>query len=231
MAGSDDNEARRVSRSVLAEQVKEWLMSRILDGTYQTDARIVETTVAKQLGVSQAPVREALRSLEAVGLIEITPFQGARVRRVDSAEILEAYAVRSAIETLGARLAMPKLTDDDVAQIQAQGARLLRAGTQQDPHQLAVEDAKFHEMLIQLSGNRTLVRVWRSLEPLSRTFLTVAWPDRDSDWTARLHTPILDALSARDPGQVVAAIEDHFAQAQASLMERHADPAQEPTTN
>ena len=104
-----------LTRSVLADQVKERLLEAILDGSYPPDSRIVETAVAKELGTSQAPVREALRGLEALGIVEITPFRGARVRRLDAAELLEAYVVRSAIEVLGARLAMARITDDDVA--------------------------------------------------------------------------------------------------------------------
>ena len=72
-----------LTRSVLADQVKERLLESILDGSYPPDARIVETAVAKELGTSQAPVREALRGLEALGIVEITPFRGARVRRLD----------------------------------------------------------------------------------------------------------------------------------------------------
>ena len=70
-----------LTRSVLADQVKERLLESILDGSYPPDSRIVETAVAKELGTSQAPVREALRGLEALGIVEITPFRGARVRR------------------------------------------------------------------------------------------------------------------------------------------------------
>src|SRR4051812_7785469 len=104
-----------LTRSVLADQVKERLLEAILDGSYPPDSRIVETAVAKELGTSQAPVREALRGLEALGIVEITPFRGARVRRLDIAELLEAYVVRSAIEVLGARLAVARIPADDVA--------------------------------------------------------------------------------------------------------------------
>ena len=70
-----------VSRSVLAEQVKDRLLQDILAGRYPPHSRIVETRVARELGTSQAPVREALRGLEALGVVEILPFRGARVRR------------------------------------------------------------------------------------------------------------------------------------------------------
>ena len=108
-------------RSVLADQVKERLLEEIISGRYRPDERIVETQVARELGTSQAPVREALRGLEALGVVEITPFRGARVRRATRRELLEAYVVRSALEELGARLAVPRL--DTAASRRARGAR------------------------------------------------------------------------------------------------------------
>src|SRR3954449_7185194 len=103
-----------LTRSVLADQVKERLLEVVLDGSSPPDSRILERAVPKELGTSQSPVREALRGLEALGMVEITPFRGARVRRLDTEELLEAYVVRSTIEVLGARLAMARLTDEDV---------------------------------------------------------------------------------------------------------------------
>ncbi|MGZ6378497.1 MAG: GntR family transcriptional regulator, partial [Candidatus Limnocylindrales bacterium] len=69
-----------ISRSVLSDQVKDRLLQAILEGRYPPGARIVETRVARELGTSQAPVREALRDLEALGVVEIHAFRGARVR-------------------------------------------------------------------------------------------------------------------------------------------------------
>ena len=77
-----------VTRRVLADQVKDRLLEGIFDGTYPPESRIVETSVARALGTSQAPVREALRALEAIGLVEILPFRGAHVRRLDLPELL-----------------------------------------------------------------------------------------------------------------------------------------------
>src|SRR3954453_14925430 len=154
-----------LTRSVLADQVKERLLEAILDGSYPPDSRIVETAVAKELGTSQAPVREALRGLEALGIVEIPPFRGARVRRLDSAELLEAYVVRSAIEVLGARLAMARLTDADVDALLKIGEDMRRAADAGYGRALAIVDASLHEKLIQLSGNSPLRRVWGSRGP------------------------------------------------------------------
>jgi DNA-binding GntR family transcriptional regulator len=199
-----------LTRSVLADQVKERLLEAILDGTYPPDSRIVETAVAKELGTSQAPVREALRGLEALGIVEITPFRGARVRRLDSGELLEAYVVRSAIEVLGARLAVPAMTEEDVAQILDTGRRMQEAAKSGDGRAVAMIDASLHEQIMQLSGNATLLRVWRSLEPFSRTYITLAGPHSDPQWSAGLHDPMLEAVSARDAEALVKAIERHF---------------------
>jgi len=199
-----------LTRSVLADQVKERLLEAILDGSYPPDSRIVETAVARELGTSQAPVREALRGLEALGIVEFTPFRGARVRRLDTDELLEAYVVRSTIEVLGARLAMARLADDDVAAIEAIFEDMRRAAEVGDGRALAIVDASLHEKIIQLSGNRTLLRVWRSLEPMSRTYITLVGPHSDPQWTAALHEPILEAIRRRDTEAVVRAIESHF---------------------
>src|SRR5438045_3307280 len=112
--------ARALSRSVLADQVRDRLLEGILSGHYPPDSRIIETQVARELGTSQAPVREALRGIEALGVVEIAPFRGARVRRPSRREIIEAYAVRSALEALAAQLAVPNLTDADLAEFAGQ---------------------------------------------------------------------------------------------------------------
>jgi DNA-binding GntR family transcriptional regulator len=82
--------AAPISRSVLSDQVKDRLLQAILAGEYPPGSRIVETRVAQELGTSQAPVREALRDLEALGLVQITAYRGARVRRPTRAELREA---------------------------------------------------------------------------------------------------------------------------------------------
>jgi DNA-binding GntR family transcriptional regulator len=199
-----------VSRIVLADQVKERLLEWILDGTFPPDSRIVETAVAKEMGTSQAPVREALSSLQALGIVEIAPFRGARVRRLAPEELLEAYTVRSAIEVLGARLAMQRLTGADADMLFDIGEQMHQAANAGDRRRVAELDAGFHGRIMELSGNKTLLRVWRGLEPLIRTYLTLIAPGSDPMWSAGLHDPILAAVRTRDVDELVAAIERHF---------------------
>lgn len=217
-----------LTRSVLADQVKDRLLEAILNGSYPPESRIVETSVARELGTSQAPVREALRGLEALGVVEVTPFRGARVRRLDRAGLLEAYVVRSTIEELGARLAVPKMTEGDVAELVELGAEMQRAAAAGDGRRVAEADARFHGRIIELAGNATLLRVWRSLEPFSRTYITLVVPGSDPQWSADLHGPILAALQRRDSRAVVRALQGHFTEVSSALAHRLPDPAAPP---
>ena len=208
---------RAISRTVLADQVKDRLLEAILAGEYAPNSRIIETRVARELGTSQAPVREALRGLEAMGLIEISPFRGARVRHPSTRELREAYVVRSELESLGARLAVPQLTEADLAELIELGESMQRAAHAGDRHEVAIADANFHARLVRAAHNSTLERVWRALEPFSRTYLTLVVPGADAQWTADIHLPILAALRARDTEMVVRALQDHFAEVSARL--------------
>ena len=221
-------EDRTISREVLADQVKDRLLQAIIAGRYAPDSRIVETRVAREYGTSQAPVREALRGLEALGLVEITPFRGARVRRPSRSELVEAYAVRSELECLGARLAVPRITDADMAELEALGAEMQRAARADDGHAVATADASLHGRVVQLSGNATLERVWRALEPFSRTYITLVVPGADAQWTADLHLPILEALRSRDADRLVQALRQHFLDIAVRLGEEWKDAEPQP---
>lgn len=206
-----------VSRSVLSDQVKDHLLRAILEGRYPPGARIVETRVAMQLGTSQAPVREALRDLEVLGVVETAPFRGARVRRPSAAELLEAFVVRDDLESLAATLAIPRLTDDDLAGLAGYVDEMERAADRGDTHAEAIADASFHGRIVELAGNATLVRVWRTLEPLSRTYITIVAPGSDRRRIAASHLPVLEALRARDVARAVSSLHTHFTDAASGL--------------
>jgi DNA-binding GntR family transcriptional regulator len=217
---------QEVSRSVLSDQVKDRLLQAILDGRYPPGARIVETRVARELGTSQAPVREALRDLEGLGVVESAAFRGARVRRPSAAELLEAFAVRAELESLGARLAIAHVTDADLDELAGHVAEMQSAADAGDVHREAIADAAFHGRIIELARNATLGRVWRTLEPFLRTYITIVAPGADRHRIADQHEPVLDALRRRDAGLVTTVLHEHFADAAAGLADHW--PAEPP---
>jgi DNA-binding GntR family transcriptional regulator len=214
-----------IVRGVLSDAVKERLLEGILDGTYPPGSRIVETRVARELGTSQAPVREALRDLEALGVVEISPFRGARVRRPSLDELLEAYVVRAELEALAARLAVPGLTSDEHAGMAALLDEMLRCAADSDTMGEAAADAAFHAYLVDRAGNGTLRRVWGTLEPYSRTYINMAIAGADRQLMAELHRPILDAVRSGDATLAEAAIRQHFETARRSLADRWVEPS------
>ena len=212
-----------IPRSVLADQVKDRLLGAILDGSYPPDSRIVETQVARELGTSQAPVREALRGLEALGVVEITPFRGARVRRLSRRDVIEAYAVRSTLECLAGRLAVPRMTETDIADLAGSLEAMRAAARDDDGHAVAEADARFHGRIVELADNSTLARVWSTLEPFSRTYLTLVVPGADTHWSAELHAPIMAAFEQGDPDAVGEALQRHFDDARENMESRWPD--------
>jgi DNA-binding GntR family transcriptional regulator len=223
-----------ITRSVLSEQVKGRLLQAILDGRYPPGARIVETRVAKEFGTSQAPVREALRDLEALGVVETAPFKGARVRQPSTEELLEAFEVRAILEGHGAVLAMENMGTTDLDRLLALTEEMRAAALAGDPFREATADTEFHRLIMRHSGNATLERVWSTLEPFLRTYITIVSPGVDRRAVADRHLPIIEALRRGNPDLVEEAYRVHFEEAAAALAEvwpRHEgdrDSAEEP---
>lgn len=216
----------QLARPVLADQVKDYLIERILDGTFPPSSRIIETSVARDVGVSQAPVREALRALEAVGLVQIEPFRGARVHVPSLRDILDSNLVRASIETLALTSAsFDQPIPPELARAHADMLARAEAG---DAHGFAEADVRFHAAIIELPGNRVLNRVWHSLEPMTRTYMTTSIPDLGLTWAAGLHTPVLEAVEAGSREAAVASLTRHFDELNKRITEASAEPAKEP---
>lgn len=187
-----------VTRTVLREQVKELLLERILAGEYRPGDRLVETRIAQELGLSQAPVREALRDLEVLRFVESEPFRGSRVREVDEVELAEIYPVRAALEELAARVAAVRL-GGDIGVLEAELAAMRRAADEHDLHTLVEHDVRFHRLIVEASGNRILLDVWDSLRVETRTIITALKTGIDHHELAEMHAPVLAALADRNP--------------------------------
>jgi len=189
--------SRVISRPVLRDQIKNVLLERILDGTYAPGERIVEIRLAQELGVSQAPLREALRELELLRLVESEPFRGSRVRGALPEEIVEIYPVRAALEEVAARAAAPRLAGS--AEPLAHEVESMRAAAAAgDVHQFVRHDVAFHRVLVAASGNRTLVEIWEGLHVDLRTRLTLTQRHGELAEVAEAHVPLMEAVQAGD---------------------------------
>ena len=197
-------------RSNLREQIKDVILQRILDGEYPSGARIVETRIAHELGVSQAPVREALRDLEQLGCIVHEPFRGCSVRAFSADELLEAFPVRAALEALAARLAADRITEPELLQLAELLDTMRAAARRDDAHGQSQANASFHATIVRAARNATLERQWSFLEPFSRTYISVSQPGLDLRALSDRHVPILEALRARDGDAAAEAMHRHL---------------------
>jgi DNA-binding GntR family transcriptional regulator len=201
------------ARPNLREQIKDVILQRILDGEYPPGARLVETRIAQQLGVSQAPVREALRDLEQLGCIVHEPFRGCSVRAFSAEELIEAFPVRAALEALAARLAAERITEDELLQLAELLETMRAAAARRDAHDQSRANASFHATIVRAARNATLERQWSFLEPFSRTYISVSQPGLDLRALSDRHVPILEALRARDGDAAAAAMHKHLMEA------------------
>jgi DNA-binding GntR family transcriptional regulator len=201
------------------ERVKDVILQRIVSGSYAPGSRLVETRIAQELGVSQAPVREALRDLEQLGCIVHEPFRGCSVRAFSAEELLEAFPVRAALEALAARLAAERITEGELLRLAELLDTMRAAARRGDAHDQSQANASFHATIVRAARNATLERQWQLLEPFSRTFLTVSQPGLDLLALSERHIPILEALRARDPDAAAAAMHKHLMDAAELLKE------------
>jgi DNA-binding GntR family transcriptional regulator len=199
-----------LERRVFREEIREKLIEDILSGALAPGARIVETRIAHQFGVSQGPVREALRDLELLGFVVSSPFRGTQIREISTDDLLEIYPIRAALEGVAARTAALRLDASGFKQLEDRIEDMRQAAAREDAHAQASADAAFHQLIISASGNRMLEHVWQSMRLSITTCVTYAVTHRSLHEITERHVPLLDALRSRDPLKAEAEIRRHI---------------------
>jgi DNA-binding GntR family transcriptional regulator len=147
----------------LWQRVHEHLREEIVSGRLAPGSELQEVALAESLGVSRAPIREALGRLAAEGLVTIRPRRGAVVRALSAEEFLEAYQVREALEVMAVRLAVPRLTREDLATMQRLIDEMAALAEANDVHGFFDANAAFHQLFFDVAGNRMLADMYRQL--------------------------------------------------------------------
>jgi DNA-binding GntR family transcriptional regulator len=197
-----------VSRIILREQIKEILLERILRGELEPGERLVETRIARELGTSQAPVREALRDLQLLRLVESEPFRGARVRAVSDIDLLPVFPVRAAIEELAAREAA-KRANGDVSALERELEAMRSAARRGDWRTQIAHDLAFHRAVVELADNEPLLQCWLVLGIEVSTAFATYWTYWDQTDLAEFHVPIVEAIRAGEPVRAGAEARKH----------------------
>ncbi|MEO3871062.1 GntR family transcriptional regulator [Nonomuraea sp. B12E4] len=192
-----------VVRSPLRDQIRQVVLDGLIDGRWGPGDRVVERQLATELGVSQAPVREALRELEALRLIESAPNRGARVRKLTETDLREVYQVRAGLEETAVRLRRPP-----VAALRAHVAGLHAAAAADSLTDQVRHGVAFHREIVKAPGNDVLLAVWESLGVEVWTHLSIRlFRARAVENTAG-HEALVAAFERDDP-HVGALLREH----------------------
>lgn len=208
--GEVDDASKFIPRRVLRQDIKSYLQGAIMKGELKPGTRIVETKIAKELGVSQAPVREAIRELELMGLIESLPFQGAFVKRLSRQDIHDAYQLRAHLEALAAREAVRKVSAEQLKQMRRLVSEMNEAANREKMTEFVELDIAFHGLILDIAGNKLLKKMWNMVHLGQWTFITTLISRRSLPELAQRHELILDSFNKRDAKEAEAMMEKHI---------------------
>ena len=210
----------------LRQQIADALQRAILDGELTPGEPLVEMDIAQRLGVSRAPVREALQLLARANLVETAPYRGTTVRRLTPTDVEEVYSLRTALETFALRRGMARDRGALARELRSVCDSMQEIAARGDWSRLAGEDARFHELLVAFADHGMLQQVWRDLHMRVRQIMALRNLQNDDSMEVYYrHVPIVDAIEAGDVEAAIAALEAHIASAADLVVE---DPAAAP---
>ena len=191
-----------------AARVTRRLREDILSGVLAPASKLVEREIADELGVSRVPVREALKTLAAEGLVVLRPRTSATVREFTPVDMADLDEVRSALEVLAFRLAANRRTREGLAQLRATLDREVEASRAGDQAHAGIEAANFHEIVTSIAGNDMLLEVDRMLRGRIRARLVQQ--EADAERSVREHEALYEAIAARDVARTSVLILEHM---------------------
>ena len=184
------------------------IISEIRNGTLLPGDRLTETDLATRLGISRTPVREAIRLLEADGLVTHTPRRGATIRALGHAEISELYDMRAVLEGAAAQFAARAASEVELNELESIHNEMCTAQNAEDRYIL---NRQFHAALLDSARNRFLIKAvganQKTLLILGRSTME---DDGRADRALSEHAEILTALKTRDPERAGTAMHRHI---------------------
>lgn len=208
----DDLVPHQQLRSLVSEQIR----NAILQGKYKPGAWLRQQHLAEELGVSQMPVREALKELTAEGLIEHIPYRGARVIKISKDDVIDLYAYRAFLESRAAGEAAKRIIAAELATLRQIHEQI---AAHQSPDHINVYrqlNRQFHELIYKASQRSLLIR---TLDQIWSTFPNMLWSNFAQ--TAVSPLPSRDATDLQEHAAILNALASHNAEDAAHWMHQH----------
>ncbi len=233
-----------ISDTALVDRLAATIQARVLSGEFASGSRLRQESLASEFGVSRTPVREALRKLQASGIVQVEPNRGATVRAPSAREVREAYEVRAELEGLAAALASSRCRDEDLRRLRdaqalfEESSQRLRtwkqgtAGGAAPPPRAHADWIRgndlFHLVIQDAAGNQrlrgTLADLHRSF-PRDLTWIVLGESSHLLDENVAQHAAVLDAIERRDAEAARHRMVDHVLGAGDLVVRRFEDRA------
>jgi DNA-binding GntR family transcriptional regulator len=195
----------------MAEQIATALRQAIADGKLHPGARLPEVQIAREMGTSRAPLREALIQLEREGLVVRQPNRGTFVADLTEDLVREVASLRGVLEGFAASLAVKRLTQADFDRLETILTEMLTVARRGNFPRMVEWDYQFHEYIMRASGHRLLYDTWVGMDRKIRVYLSATnLMYTDMKAVVQGHLPILQALRRRDPQRASRVMAEHM---------------------
>lgn len=203
--------AEGFSHEPLRLRVATVIREAILSGSLLPGAPLIEKTIAEDLEISRAPVREAIRTLAKEGLVESIPYKGSRVRVLHARDVHEVYSMRGLLERYAVLQVLAADPGADLSALDAACEAMEASAVQGDAHALTAADENFHEALIALADHELLLGMWNLIELRARHLMALRNVQiGDLGMVAANHRAIVAALRAGDLQATLRLVTEHF---------------------
>ncbi|MEF3306460.1 GntR family transcriptional regulator [Paenibacillus sp. GYB003] len=199
-----------IQKQNISEELVKYIKQQIIAGDLNPGDRIVETKLARELGVSQTPVREAIRHLHGEGVITIVPNKGPMVRTLDMKDVFEIYSVRSMLEGLAIRLATQNATDAQIAELESFYEQMKRKLHDDSVPSLLHDSSHIHKTIIEMADHSRLLNMYQSISfqisLVNRLLGAKSTKQKEVDQ----HLELIEALKKRNPDEAEHTMRKHI---------------------
>jgi len=201
---------KKYKKNTMRQDIRKYIQNSITKGIYKPSDRIVETKLAKDLGVSQAPVREAILELVMMGMLEDRPYSGTYVKKLSPEDIEDIYEIRAMVEEHAAKNAAAKINEDQLKKLSKELEIMRKAAEAGDVEEFVDADIRFHEIVVDSAGSKSLKRIWRFLRMADWTYTTTQLTKYSLLELCNMHEIIFKHLKSRNVLSAAAAMHLHI---------------------
>jgi len=210
-----------IPRAALHEQVAQRLRQMLVEGQIAPGAKLNERALSEQLSVSRTPLREAIKMLAAEGLVELLPNRGAIAVALTESDVLDTFEVMAGLEAMSGELAAQRITDEELAEIQAMHYEMLAAYTRQDLSTYYSINARIHRAINAAARNPVLATVYNQVNARLQALRFRSNQDGEK-WkrAVKEHEKMIEALAARDAAAMREVLAGHLRNKRDTVLEQ-----------